>query len=75
MGHLGKELIWLGITAPLRCALRRYDQNLILNLKIVIRTWLFKVTAREKGARINQPPEDKLSDALVTFGIRRRGRD
>lgn len=60
MGHLGKQLIWLGITAPLRCALRRHDKNLILNLRIVIRTWLFKVTAKEKGASISQPPEDEL---------------
>lgn len=60
MGHLGTQLIWLGITEPLRCTLRRRDQNLIVNLGIVIRTWLFKVTAKEKGTHISQPPEDEL---------------
>lgn len=60
---------------PLRCALRRRDQNLILNLRIVIRTWLFKATAEEKGASISQPPEDEWEDARVTLRVRRRGRD
>ena len=60
MGHMGKQLIWLGITAPLRCALRRCYQNLILNLRVVIRTQLFKVTAKEKGASISQAQENGL---------------
>lgn len=60
---------------PPRCALRRNDQNLILNLKIVIRTWLFKVTAKEKGASISQPLEDESWNAHVALEVRRRGRD
>lgn len=60
---------------PCRFALRRNDQNLILNPKTVIRTWLFKVTAKEKGARISQPPEDEAWKDGVALEVRRRARD
>ena len=54
--------------APLRCALRRRNQNLILNLRILIRTWVFKVTAKEKGASRSQAAEEELQHAPVPWG-------